>query len=233
MADTKYSASTLSAWRFRQFHLARDVGGKNQGQFMTSEATLIAAGPARLSDMGGSLENITPIAICDNVAVNQNKMLQQIFEIGSRRSYFVSGRTTMSAAISRPMFNGPSLLRLLTASTGDHEDLDNAAGYSSVNGGDPAIENATFTQDSIQNDSTLYIDLQAEIFDRPLGLMFYMISQRNKPYGAMYIEDANVQAHAFNLAAQAMTVVENVSLMADKIVPVALTNVSVAQDEPA
>ena len=38
----------------------------------------------------------------------------------------------------------------------------------------------------------LYINLQAEIFDRALGLLFYMIDQRNAPYGAMYVEDANV-----------------------------------------
>lgn len=215
----RYEKSTLSNWRFRQFHLALDRGGKNQGTFMTPEATLIAAGPARLSDLGGgaALEGlIVPVAVTDNVAVNQNKMLQQIFEIGSRRSYFVSGHTTGTVTLSRPMFNGPSLLRLLTAGIQDHEALENAAGLATI-GGDQAGEDLDHGQ------AELYINLQAEIFDRPLGLLFYMIDQRNAPYGAMYVEDANIQAHAFNIAAQAMTVVENISCMFDRVCPVAVT----------
>lgn len=215
----RYAASTLANWRFRQFHLALDRGGKNQGTFLTPEATLIAAGPARLSDLGGGGLNelIVPIAVTDNVAINQNKMLQQIFEIGSRRSYFVSGHTTGTVSLSRPMFNGPSLMRLLTSATQDHQFLENAAGLATI-GGDQAGQPLNDGQ------AEFYINLQAEIFDRPLGLLFYMIDQRNVPFGAMYVEDANIQAHAFNIAAQAMTIVENVSMMFDRIVPVAVTD---------
>ena len=216
----RYGKSTIKDWNFRQFHLALDRGGKNQGTFMTPEAVLIAAGPARLADLTGQsfTESVVPIGVTDNVAVNQNKMLQQIFEIGSRRSYFVSGHTTGTVSISRPMFNGPSLLRMLTGATADHDGLDNDAGMSPVSGGDPA--DGTIPS---PGEATFYINLQAEIFDRPLGLMFYMIDQRNVPYGAMYVEDANIQAHAFNVAAQAMTIVENVSMMFDRILPVAVT----------
>jgi hypothetical protein len=216
----KYDASTLNKWSFREFHMAMDRGGKNQGTFMTPESTLIAAGPARLADLGGAgLDRlIVPIAVTDNVAVNQNKMLQQIFEIGSRRSYFVSGHTTGTVSLSRPMFNGPSVLRLVTAATGDHDNLENPAGLSTI-GSDSAIAGSTLNEAQAE----FYINLQAEIFDRALGLMFYMVDQRNNKYGAMYIEDCNVQAHAFNLAAQAITLVENISMMFDRILPVAIT----------
>lgn len=214
----RYEKSTLANWRFRQFHLGLDRGGKNQGTFMTPESTLMAAGPARLADAnGGALSDLlVPIAVTDNVAVNQNKMLQQIFEIGSRRSYFVSGHTTGTVSLSRPMFNGPSILRLVTSAMGDYEDLENPAGLATI-GGDQAGEPLN------EGQAELYINLQAEIFDRPMGLLFYMIDQRNAPYGAMYVEDANVQAHAFNIAAQAMTVVETISMMFDRICPVAVT----------
>jgi hypothetical protein len=216
----RYASSTLANWRFRQFHLGLDRGGKNQGTFMSPEATIIAAGPARLQDLGDATNFanlVVPIAVTDNVSVSQNKMVQQIFEIGSRRSYFVGGHTTGNVSLSRPMFNGPSLLRLLTAATGDYDDLDNPAGLSTI-GGDPA---GTAID---EGQSVLYINLQAEIFDRPLGLFFYHVDQRNVPFGAMYIEDANVQAHGFNIAGQALTIVENVSLMFDRLVPVAVTS---------
>jgi len=217
-----YNQSTLDKWNFREFHLALDRGGRNQGTFMTPEATLIAAGPARLSDLGGDDidsigDAIVPIGVTDNVAVNQNKMLQQIFEIGSRRSYFVSGHTTGTVSLSRPMFNGPSILRMVTGATGDYDGLENEAGIG-TNGQDNAG-----TSPPNPGQAEFYVNLQAEIFDRPVGLLFYMLDQRNNPYAASYVEDANVQAHAFNVAAQAMTVVENISMMFDRIIPVKVT----------
>ena len=213
----RYPASSLQNWRFRDFHMALDRGGQNQGTFLTSEACFIGAGPARVADLAGAslASRIIPMAVSDSVAINQNKMLQQIFEIGSRRSYFIGGRVTGAVNLARPMFFGPSLLRVLTAATGDHENLENPAGYG-PDGGDGA-------QLGLDYDETrpeLYINLQAEIFDRPMGLLFYFLDQRKTPYGAFYVEDANVQSHGAQIAAQAPSIVENVSMMFDRVVPV-------------
>jgi len=218
-SDVPLGASTVSDWEFRKFHLELDRGGRNTGTFMTGEATLIAAGPPRLADAIGSLEStVIPIAVTENVSVNQNKMLQQVFEIGSRRSYFVSGHVTGSIGFSRPMFNGPSLLRVLTGAQKDKVNLDQGAGVA------PGQTSSGTREQSLPNanEPEFYINLHAEIFDRPLGLMFMMIDQRNREYAKMYVEDAMIQAHAFNIASQAMTIAENVSLMFDRIVPVAI-----------
>jgi hypothetical protein len=187
---------------------------------MTGEATLIAAGPPRLEDTSeASLANdVIPIAITENVSVNQNKMLQQIFEIGSRRSYFVSGHVTGSIGISRPMFNGPSLLRVLTGGTKDKAQLDNGQGVLPGKAATGDVQTLAPNADEPE----FFINLHAEIFDRPLGLLFIMIDQRNREYAKMYAEDCMIQAHAFNIASQAMTIAENVSMMFDRIVPVSI-----------
>lgn len=225
LSTNNYGASRVDNWSFRKFHLASDKGGLNAGLFMTSEAVLIAAGPPRLDDTrsSGLATSIIPIALTDNVSVSQNKLLQQIFEIGARRSYFVSGRVTGSIALSRPMFNGPSLLRLL-AGNNKAEGLNNADGQR------PGLLPAKGNGDGIgdipdENEAEFWINLQAEVFDRPLGLYMYMIDQRERPFGGMYIEDCMIQAHAFNLAAQGITVPENVSMMFDRIQPVAVRQV--------
>jgi hypothetical protein len=228
------STKDISDWSFRKKHVELDRGGRNTGTFMTGEATLIAAGPPRLADMGDPdaslVNNVIPIAVTENVSVNQNKMLQQIFEIGSRRSYFVSGHVTGSIGISRPMFNGPSLLRVLTGGTRDAAALDSGPGI------DPgrirgAATSTGYTGTTMEkpnaNDPQFYINLHAEIFDRPLGLLFFMIDQRNREYAKMYVEDAMIQAHAFNIASQAMTIAENVSMMFDRIVPVSIADSTV------
>lgn len=218
--DVNYPASRVDNWDFRKFHMANDQGGLNAGRFMTSEAVLMAAGPPRLADNGtGSVAtNVFPFALTDNVSISQNKLLQQLFEIGSRRSYFVSGRVTGSLAISRPMFNGPSLLRILAGSNG-------ALGLGNANGQAPGL--FTTGSDGIgtrpnDDEGELWINMQSEVFDRPLGLYMYMIDQRKRPFGGMYVEEAMIQGHAFNLAAQGITVPENVSMMFDRIVPVAV-----------
>lgn len=222
LSTHNYGQSRVDNWSFRKFHLANDKGGLNAGLFMTSEAVLIAAGPPRLDDTRGLglASAVIPVALTDNVSVSQNKLLQQIFEIGARRSYFVSGRVTGSIALSRPMFNGPSLLRLL-AGNNKAEGLNNADGQR------PGLLPAKGNGDGIgdipdENEAEFWINLQAEVFDRPLGLYMYMIDQRERPFGGMYVEDCMIQAHAFNLAAQGITVPENVSMMFDRIVPVAV-----------
>jgi hypothetical protein len=216
--EAPYRASQPDSWNFRKYHLSQDRGGQNAGTFMTSEAVLIAAGPPRLEDTKDKniATVVVPVALTDNVSVSQNKLLQQIFEVGARRSYFVSGRTTGSLALSRPMFNGPSLLRLLVGNNG-------AEGLSNATDQEPGLLANGGTGVGIrpdENEAEFWINLQAEVFDRPLGLYLYMIDQRERPFGGMYVEDCMVQAHAFNLAAQGITVPENVSMMFDRIVPV-------------
>ena len=116
------------------------------------------------------------------------------------------------------MFNGPSLLRVLTGAQKDKVNLDQddgiAPGQTSSGTRETSLPDA--------NEPEFYVNLHAELFDRPLGLMFLMMDQRNREYAKMYVEDCMIQAHAFNIASQAMTIAENVSLMFDRIVPVAI-----------
>lgn len=223
LSTHNYGESRIDNWSFRKYHLAKDKGGLNAGVFLTSEAMLLAAGPPRLEDTRsqGIATSVVPIALTDNVSVSQNKLLQQIFEIGSRRSYFVSGRVTGSLALSRPMFNGPSLLRLLAGS-------NQAEGLANDQGQEPGLVAAggsAIGDLPDENEPEFWINLQAEIFDRPLGLYIYMVDQRERPFGGMYVEECMIQAHAFNFAAQGITVPENASIMFDRIVPVAVRQV--------
>ena len=218
---TKYDKTTLNEWNFRKWHVAMDRGGQNTGTFITSESVLIAAGPSRLADMGvddaeAIGDSVIPIGLTDNISVAQNKMLEQIFEIGARRAYTVSGRVTGNVTISRVMFNGPSILRVLTGANADQDAIDNQAG----------IENATVAPPEPDKNS-FFSNLQSEIFDRPLGIMMYMIDQRNQPFGALYAEDCHIQTHAFNIAAQGMTIREQVSMTYTLLLPVSVAGVGV------
>lgn len=214
---TVYPQSSMSNWNFREWHVGSDQGGKNTNA-ITSENVYVAAGPARLSDVGADFTaKVVPLGMVESFSMNQQKMVQQIRELGSRRSYHVSSYATGNVGLSRVMYAQASLLKMLSMSNGDLDDIDNPAGPDSFSYDDYGNDAAAAT-----NDATFWINLQSEVFDRPLGLLIYMLDQRNIPYGACYIEDAMIQNHGFSLAAAGVTISEQVNLMCDRIVPVSV-----------
>src|ERR1035437_32482 len=72
---------------------------------------LIAAGPADLDvamAKGGGI-NIVPIGLVESAQINMSKPLSRIFEIGSKLSYIIPGRTVGGISINRVFLDGPSL----------------------------------------------------------------------------------------------------------------------------
>lgn len=215
---TIYPQSSMNAWDFRSWHMAVDQGGKNTNA-ITSENFFIAAGPARVEQIGDNFgSKVFPIGMIDAVSVAQQKMVQQIREIGSRRSYSVSSYAMGNLSMSRVMYSQASLLRVLHLANDDFDDLDNppGAGDFGAFSGDVAADTAT---------NSFYINMASELFDRPIGLLFYVLDQRNNPYGAFYAEDVMVGSHAFALAAQSVTISEQVTMTFDRLVPVAVSAV--------
>ena len=151
-------------------------------------------------------------------------MIQQVREVGSRRSYCVSSYATGSLSLSRVMYSQASLLRVITMANDDWKseggtgdfDIDNPAG---------SPTGTFFTGDHVAptNQSVWYANLQSEIFDRPLGILIYMLDQRNQPYGAMYAEECCIQTHNFAVAAQGVAISEQVSMVFDRLMPVSVS----------
>jgi hypothetical protein len=210
-----YPQSNMENWNFRSWHVGVDGGGKNTNP-ITAESCLIAAGPPRLSQIADNLlSSVFPLGMIENVTVGQQKMLQQVREIGSRRGYIVSSFSTGSLTLSRVMYSEASLLRVMTIANQDQTGLDNPAGsLRGVHTGNVAVDTA---------EPVWYANLQAEIFDRPVGLLFYLLDQRNNPYGAMYAEDCMIQTHNFAMAAQGIAISEQVSMMFDRFNPVTVS----------
>lgn len=215
MAFTRYDypKSSLDNWNFRSLHMASDQGGRNTNP-ITPENFIIAAGPARLDQVGDSFTTkVAPIGMLESASVSQQKATQQVREIGSRRSYVISSYATGSLALSRLMYSQASLLRVLTMANDDFEDIDNPPGTGTVSAYAGDIAAAT-------NSREFYINMQSELFDRPIGLLFYILDQRNQPYGAFYAEECAIQGHNFGLSAQGIAINESASMTFDRLLPV-------------
>ena len=97
----------FSDWSFNEGHVQ---AVPESGDFLSSESVVICAGP---STVPSDVNDIVPIGLVQNATVTQNKQIQQLYEIGSRQPIFIPGRTVVQAALSRILFDGPSLMRAL------------------------------------------------------------------------------------------------------------------------
>ena len=146
--------TSLSTWRFWDQHVQNDMPG---GNFINAATVLIAAGPPRLADTGlkeevnldsggqGGSNLAYPIGVVENFGMQQNRMVQKLFEIGSKRAYHIPGRTVGTVSLGRILFWGPSLMRVMyayypSAKMKGANDLDNVSADLDKNGKNPSYQ---------------------------------------------------------------------------------------------
>lgn len=210
--------SDMEGWNFRKYHVGLDEGATNTNP-ITAENVLIGAGPARLAQIEENFrDQVFPIGMMRSANVGQQRMVQQVREIGSRRSYIVSSVTSGNLSMNRVMYSHASLLRVLTIANNDSENLDNPAGRPQG----PEFDDSQESVAELTANREYYINMQAEIFDRPLGILFYMLDQRNQPYGAFYCEETMIRNHNMAIQSGSVQMAEQVNAVFDRAMPVAI-----------
>lgn len=206
-------------WDFRNKLVDESVlgtAGESQGgNFISSESILIAAGPPKFSTV---LSNIVPIGVIQNFNLVQNKNIQQLFEIGSRETILLPGRTFIQSSISRLVFDGPSLLRALYTLAIDPSLLDRTA----IPDDSPLQDVSNWHADEAGN-GKLYISLASEMFNRPMGIALLMHDNNNDVYGGAYLEHTYAATHNLSLSSGQTVVAESVSLRVSKVRPIRFT----------
>lgn len=236
-------AASLTNWK--PYSQKVDNSGQLEGLFASGAFTMIAAGPPRLSALGGSAAAgaalsagaaswALPIGLVQNFQLGQNRNFARFWELGSERSYFIAGRTVAQAGFSRVMYHGPSLLRMMYAfyqdsvaptlidSFGVSSGLFAAAGaLGVVNPHDvkipPGYEN-------------IYLNLGSDLFSQPCGVLVYIKDSNEETMGAVYLEETYLPSHSIATDAQGVVVQEQVSLQPERVVPVAVSAVALIQD---
>ena len=190
-----------------------DMFGKGTG-FVSAESVIVAAGKAAWDD--NTLTDMIPIGLVENANIQQNKALQQLFEIGSRRPFFVPGRHQIQAAMSRVIFNGPSLMKALYYLVGESTDATENASLGGINTDDlPGYGSFSEGTNVSAASDPLWINLASEMFNHPFGLAFLLKN----------MEGCFVQAHQFSVASQQTVLLENVSLRAARVVGISADSI--------
>lgn len=226
--------ATFSEWSpYEKFVQA----GMVDGQFLNAGFTVLAAGPPRLANIGGSTavggaltagagadQMVMPIGVIQNVNLSHNRTFNRIFEVGSERSYFISGRTIGQLSIARILYHGPSLLRMLYAY---YEDAI-----------PPTIVNAVFPNAGIATVANphdviippgfenLFLNLASDLFNQPVGILMYVRDSNLDTYGAVYMESCYVPNHTWATDAQGVIIQESAAIQFERAVPVAVSALS-------
>lgn len=221
------------------------------GEYVSAESTLILAGPPRLKwltnkgDLSNAKGELYPIGLMQNIQVAQNRQVARLFEIGSKRSYFVPGRLFANFQMNRILFYGPSLLRLLYAVApidrgGDYGEPFNFA----AEGATPARSDVVSTNDTyaalfpqqIQlppgrggrpngDNRDFWTNLASEFFNIPFGMALLFKDARQRPYGAFYMEDCMIEAHSLGVDSNNIVLAEGVNGQFDMIQPMKMDTV--------
>lgn len=207
----------------------------NDGEYVSGQFTMLAAGPPRLANLGGKAivgasglpaSNLGdwayPIGVLQGFSLGQNMNISRFFELGSQRSYFVPGRVMGQIQLNRVMYYGPSLLKMLYAY---YRDI----GPFSL---EPLFSNPAFS--ALANPKpiklppgyeNIFLNLASDLFTQPVGLLLYLRDSYESTVAAAYAECALVPSHNIGADSGGLVIQEGVSLQYERIVPVAVKGV--------
>jgi len=196
----------------------------NKGiDFIEAGTVLICAGPVSLDRAGetGNEINVVPIGLIEQMSVQQSRSLQRIFEIGSKLSYIVPGRTVGGFSLNRMFFDGPSLLRMATA--GEMKITEEPGT------GDGTAELSDGTKLSVTSDDIGYGGIQlnfaSKLLELPMGLMMYFRNAQDENVSAVYFEEVRLSSHSFAIASQSTVIAESVNAEFVRVRPIQIVNV--------
>lgn len=209
--------------------------GLVDGAYANAGFTMLAAGPPRIANIGGAAafaqavsgtgqnanQIVLPVGIVQNFQLSHTRQFNRIFEIGSERSYFITGRTVGQLGLGRIYYHGASLLRTLYAY---YQDLlpPTIVPAMFLNAGAASMSNPhnVVIPPGYEN---IYINLASDLFTQPVGLLMYVRDINQDALGAVYFEACYLPNHTWATDAQGVLIQESVAMQFERAVPVAIS----------
>lgn len=195
----------FDTWKFQESYVERVMDNAAYTAAHPDD-TLVLAGPARKVNItqGGAV-GMLAIGMLQAVNFTQTKPTQPMMAIGSGRSFYVSGKAQTQWTMGRLFVNGRNLLRVLY--------------HNAVAGGiDPSLFDDQAT-DSTAPGQKYFINLDSELFLIPFGMGAVFRDKTHGFCGGFYGELMMITSYAIGWNAGQNLVLENVSGMADRLLP--------------
>lgn len=200
--------------------------------------TLILAGPPRYSqldptptpvtgasgsaDKFGTEYGLLPIGMVQQISFQQSKPTQPLMAVGSGRSFFTSGKAQTSWTAARLWVKGPNLLKVMYAWSRRTKDKGGKDLSTKLQ---PAAMNDIAAVDDADD---FYTNLDSELYYMPFGMMCLFRDKVHDYLGAFYVELCMIGNWGSSVTAGSSQIMESVSGMADRILPIELSQVGAA-----
>jgi hypothetical protein len=236
-SSLKYSLEELvdhtGGWSWENKHVSQAYVNNTSGltdkasiaihDIIESGTVLIAAGPtdldAAVARAGGGASTpgatslgfrVVPIGLIETAQLSMNKPLSRIFEIGSKLSYIIPGRTVGGMSLSRVFFDGPSILKALYMGEviSDYATKDvKYAKFMSL-----AAQDDGYQQFANIGSGNLAMNLASTFFDQPTGLAFFFRDLKSDNVGQTYFEGCHVSTYNLGISANMNVLTESVNM---------------------
>ena len=216
-------------WNWNENFVQEDENLSTGANFIAAESTLIAAGFAKATP---SMQ-VVKIGLCPSIQVSQQIPQQRLYEIGSQRCHILNGIPQGGLSINRLIYNGPSLVRSLYGLTIDASNNITTGAMNGTTTANNAAQAAIAAQWSAMNgaakidsvisghqDTNLWLSMWDTRFRMPFGLAVFMQDIKGNSVGGLYFEGCKVGNHQFSQSAGQMIMMEGLSIMFDRSVPI-------------
>ena len=214
-----------AGWDWKGEYISGLASGDGMERFsqgsLTPDTTILFAGPARFSSIGSNPKRLHAIGLVDSFGYSSSATVQPLYEIGSNRTFFTRGKTQNQVQISAMVADHANLMKAFlqesydekTHKVKDGEYFLNTAGTKAPTEGNMAL------------------NLDSEAFNVPFGILmcFKTKGEENgndlygKVIGATYLENCVLTNFSLNVQAQSPIIQDNVGIMFDRAVPVAVS----------
>jgi len=194
--------SNATSWNFKTGHVQGPaMSGKD---YVSSESLVICAVKTPAAGGGGEQPviqetDLFPIGIVQNVGIQQQKLINQLYEIGSKEPFLIPGRTMAQIQLARVVFNGDNILAFLYNPESTAGDAVNA---------DAGIEGTS---------AKIYLNLASELFNKGIDIAIVIHDSEDEAVGAFIFRECYIQSHGMNISSNQTIVAENISLRCKKI----------------
>jgi hypothetical protein len=189
-----------------------------------SGTVLICAGPADFEQaLSGSVGiRIVPIGLVDTAQISMSKPLSRIFEIGSRLSYLIPGKTVGAINMSRVFFDGANILKALYMGEvkADYSTVDKKFAKFMSNKYLDSSGNESYQEFEPIGSGQMSINLASSFFDQPTGLAFYFKDQQSDTVSQIYFEGCRISTHQLGISAAMNVLSEGVSIEFIRVRPI-------------
>lgn len=187
---------------------------------LTPDTTILFAGPARFSAIADAPDRLHAMGLVDSFGYSSSATVQPLYEIGSNRTFFTRGKTQNQVQISSMVADHANLMKafLQESYIEDSQKVKDSSYYLNTNG------------TKAPGAGSMALNLDSEAFNVPFGILMCFktkgedngTSLNGRIIGATYLENCMLTNFSLNVQAQSPVIQDNVGIMFDRAVPVAI-----------